>query len=429
MSVLAKLRGAGMTRGVWNIVDQLISSANNFLVQIVVAKSVSDGDFGTFAIVFSIFAVAIGFFRALSTSPVAMRFAGADDREFGRVTGSSTGLVLAGSVAVGAGLVATGLLGPFGRVTSDSLVALGVVLPGLLMQDAWRQVLFARLRPAAACVLDGAWGVLQLAAVLVLFLGGVHQVHAYVLAWGGAALVASFVGLAQMRTRPRPVRAIGWLREQSSMTRYLVPEYVLMQSGAQLAVFVVAGVAGTVAAGALRGANMLTVPATILSTGLMSFAVPELARRRARTSQGTWKWAALAISGLVVVTGVVWGSLFLLLPDSVGQALLGDSWAGTREVLVAIIVGQAGSALSVGPAAVLYANEGAKVTIRLHTVYAVLLITLSTVGALLWGAVGTAWGMAGAFWLTAPWWFVAMRRHLRTPVDQPPPSVEPTPVG
>jgi O-antigen/teichoic acid export membrane protein len=427
--LLAKLRGAGATRGVWNIVDQLISSANNFLVQIVIAKSVSQGDFGTFAIVFSIFSVAIGFFRALSTAPVGMRFSGASDTEFGRVTAASTGLTLGGSLIVGAGLVATGLLAPVDAVLGHSLLALGVILPGLLMQDAWRQVLFARLKPAGACLLDGTWGVLQLLAVVVLFVGGVGDVPAYVLAWGGAALAASFVGLAQLRTRPRPGKALGWLREQSSMTRYLVPEYVLLQSGAQIAVLVVAAAAGTAAAGSLRGANMLTVPATIMSTGLMTFAVPELARRRATMSHRAWTYAALTISGLIVVTGVVWGSLFLLLPDGVGLSLLGDSWAGTKEVLVPIIVGQAGSALSVGPAAVLYANEGAKVTIRLHAVYAVLLIGMSTVGALLWGAVGTAWGMAAAFWLTVPWWYVSAHRHVRRPAVPPQTSVEPTPVG
>ncbi|WP_337062350.1 hypothetical protein [Kineococcus sp. G2] len=429
MGLAAKVRGAGVTRGVWNIGDQLISSANNFLVQVVIARSVSETDFGTFAIAFAIFSVATGFFRALATSPVGMRFAAADDREFGRAAADSVGLVLAGSLVTGAALVALGLLGPFSAVLGQCLVALGVVLPGLLLQDAWRQVLFARLRPAAACVLDGAWGVLQLAAVLVLYTQGSRAVWTYVLAWGGAAIAASFIGLAQVRTRPRPLRAGSWLKEQWSLTRYLVPEYVLLQSGAQLAVVIAAALAGVAAAGALRGANMLTVPATILATGLMTFAVPELVRRRSRMTVRSWTTATLGVSGAVAVTGLVWGSLFLLLPAQVGLFVLGDSWDGTRDVLVPIIVGQAGSALSVGPATVLYATEGAKVTIRLHAVYAVLLIALSTAGAFLWGAEGAAWGMAGAFWLTVPWWFLAVRRHLRRTSVPPSAPAAPAPVS
>jgi len=429
VGLLAKVRSGGLGRGLWNIGDQLISSANNFLVGFAVAKSVSEDDFGSFSIVFAVFSVAIGFFRALATSPVSMRFADADDDEFRRVTGASVGLVGLGGLLLGAVLVVVGLVGPFPQVLDQSLVALGAIVVGLLLQDGWRQVLFARLRPAAACVLDASWGVLQLAAIGTLYALDVTWVPAYVLAWGGAALLASLVGYRLMRVRPRLTRGPGWLREQASLTRYLVPEYVVLQSGAQLAILIVAAVASTAAAGSLRGANMLTVPATIMSTGLMTFAVPELVRRSARMTGRTWTLAVVLVSGTVLLTGVVWGSLFLLLPDGVGLWLLGDTWAGTKTVLVAIIVGQAGAALSVGPAAALYASEGAKVTIRLHVVYAVLLIVLSTAGALLWGALGTAWGMAAAFWLTAPWWFVAVHRHLRGRVVAPPPTTTPTPVA
>ncbi|WP_369054993.1 hypothetical protein [Kineococcus terrestris] len=428
MGRLSRLRSAGMTRGVWNIADQMIASANNFLVQIIIARSVSEDDFGSFAIVFAIFSVLTGFFRAVATQPVAMRFAGAGDDEFRRASGAAVGLVFTGSLLLGAGLVVAGLLGPFPAVLGQSLVALGIVLPGLMMQDAWRQVLFARLRPAAACLLDATWGVLQLAAVAVLVLSDVGSVFAFTLAWGGAAVAASFVGLAQVRTRPKLTRALPWVREQSSLTRYLVPEFVLQQSGVQIAIVIVAAVAGLAAAGGLRGANMLTVPATIVSAGLLSFAVPELVRRRERMTNRTWTLAALGVSGMVSLVSVVWGSLFLVLPDAVGEALLAETWSGTREVLVPIIVGQVGAALSVGPAALLYANEGARITMRLHAVYTVALIGLSTAGAVLFGAVGTAWGMAAAFWIVVPWWFLLTRRHVRRTPDGTE-ATSPAPVG
>ena len=75
-----------------------------------------------------------------------------------------------------------------------------------------------------------------------------------------------------------------------------------------------------------------------------------------------------------------------------------------------------------GCAAVLYATEGAKVTMRLHLVFALFLIVLSTLGAFPFGAVGTAWGIAAAFWIVAPWWFVSApqaraRPALRLPVE------------
>ncbi len=144
---LRRLRSAGMTRSLWNIGDQVVASLNNFLIQFVITHAFTKDVFGAFAIAFSVFSISTGFFRALSTSPVAMRFADADDREFSRAAGSAVALTASGSALVGVVLVLMGWLLPFGESLSHVFIALGFVLPGLMLQDAWRQVFFARLRP------------------------------------------------------------------------------------------------------------------------------------------------------------------------------------------------------------------------------------------------------------------------------------------
>jgi O-antigen/teichoic acid export membrane protein len=420
-SRLRRLRSSGMTRSLWNILDQVVASANNFLIQFVITHAFTKDVFGAFAIAFSVFSISTGFFRALSTSPVSMRFADADDREFHRAASSAIALTALGAAVFGAVLVLMGLLLPFTDALSHVFVALGFVLPGLMLQDAWRQVFFARLRPAAACLIDVSWVVLQLAGLGVLALvADENHISAYTAVWGGAAYLTSVIGMALLHLRPRVSGAVRWLREQYSVTRYLVPEFVIIQTGGQLAPVIAAAVTTIDAAGALRGANLVTVPATIVSTGLMSFAVPELVRRRERMDARRWELAAVVISGLVVAVSVLWGAVVLLLPTSVGELVLDDTWAGARAVLLATIVGQAGSAVTVGCAAVLYATEGAKVTMRLHLVFALFLVVLSTGGSLLYGAQGTAWGIAIAFWVVAPWWYVSVRKHVRRPVPEAP---------
>ncbi|WP_328294501.1 hypothetical protein OG218_17485 [Kineococcus sp. NBC_00420] len=412
----SRLRSSGMTRSLWNILDQVVASANNFLIQFVITHAFTKDVFGAFAIAFSVFSISTGFFRALSTSPVSMRFADADDREFKRAASSAIALTGGGAAVLGAVLVLMGLFLPFTDALSHVFVALGFVMPGLMLQDAWRQVFFARLRPAAACLIDVSWVVLQLAGIGVLFLVvDTNHISAFTAVWGGAAYLASVIGMALLHLRPRLSLAIAWVREQYSVTRYLVPEFVIIQTGGQLAPILAAVVTTVAAAGSLRGANLVTVPATIVSTGLMSFAVPELVRRRERMNPRSWEFAAVAISGLVVAVSVVWGAIMLLLPTSVGELILDDTWAGARSVLLPTIVGQAGSAVTVGCAAVLYATEGAKVTMRLHLVFALFLVVLSTAGAFTFGAQGTAWGIAAAFWIVAPWWFVSVRKHVRSP--------------
>ena len=121
----------------------------------------------------------------------------------------------------------------------------------------------------------------------------------------------------------------------------------------------------------------------------------------------------LALSGLVTLTVLVWGAFLFLLPDTVGEELLGDSWTGTRAVLLASVIGAAGSALAVGPGTLLLAMDRAKVTIRVHAVLAVLVLGLGVGGVFLGGANGAAWGFALAFWAVVPAWWVLLHREAR----------------
>ncbi|MEZ0166403.1 hypothetical protein AB2L27_16700 [Kineococcus sp. LSe6-4] len=407
-----------MTRGLWNIADQVVSSGNNFLVQLAVAQFATAGEFGAFAIAFAVFSVTIGFMRALATTPVAIRFAASDDADFRRGASSAVGTTFLLSVVVSA-LVLLGTWAlPLNGVVESSLVALAVVLPGLLVQDAWRQTLFARLRPAAATLLDAVWGLTQVVAVGALLLAGERTPVAFILAWGGAAFAASFVGVLLSRHWPAPHLAVSWIREQWSLTRYLVPEFVILQAGNQVATLLVALALGEAAAGAMRGGNLLTAPVAILGAGITSFAVPELARRRARMTARTWYLASGGLGGVVLVAGVAWGSMFLLLPDAFGQTVLRDSWEGTRSVLVPVIVGQAATALAGGPTAALYAMGRAQATFRVHLLLAALVLVLPISFALLWGLPGAAWGIAASFWAVVPFWWISLRRAVAAEVEE-----------
>ena len=190
-------------RAFWNLVDQGLSSLTNAALSVVVARSVSELDFGGFALAFTVFSVVVGLSRNLATGPLPIRFSGATRTSFVGAAGGALGTALCFGVATGIGSVLVGLL--MGGVAGSSLVALGVILPGLLVQDAWRQVFFAQGRPAAAALNDAAWAVLQVGAVALLLLPGhVDSAWPLILAWGGAALGAALLGTAQSSARPRP---------------------------------------------------------------------------------------------------------------------------------------------------------------------------------------------------------------------------------
>jgi O-antigen/teichoic acid export membrane protein len=172
-------------------------------------------------------------------------------------------------------------------------------------------------------------------------------------------------------------------------------------------------VASLEAIGALRGAQVLLGPVTILQAAAFSFAVPELSRRRHELTERDWMRSALVVSAVIAVLGFIWGGLFLLAPDSVGRALLGETWAGTSAVLWPMVLGQLGGNLAHGTSAAFIGMDRAKVSMTLEAVFGALTLIGGVGGVLIGGAVGAAWGFAAPFWILLPVWWLVMRREVR----------------
>jgi O-antigen/teichoic acid export membrane protein len=402
---------ASLMRAGWSLIDQVISSGTNAVLAVLVARSVSSTDFGGFSVSFTVFSLCIGVTRALAGSPLGVRFAGAAPGDLRRASAAGAGTALALGYAGGLACVIAGLC--LDGALRASLVTLGVVLPGLLVQDLWRLAFFAEQRPRAAAANDAVWAVLQVGAVLWLTTLGVHAVGPLILAWGVSACGAALLGTYQARVLPRPRQARRWLRDHRGLSRYLALEYLTVQGGHQAAMLVIAAVGALSTVGALRGAQTLLGPATVLMVGMYSFALPELSRRRSTLTPSGWMRAAYALSAFVTVLGAVWGALFLVLPDRFGAALLGDSWTGTDEVLLAAVVMQVGSTLSIGFSTALHAMDRARVTLKVQSVLSALLLLGGAGGVLLAGAEGAAWGFALAQCSVVPAWWTLARREAR----------------
>jgi O-antigen/teichoic acid export membrane protein len=409
VKVPALLRRAG-----WNLADQVVSSGTNAGLSILIARSVDETAFGSFAVAFTVFGFLVGASRAVNTSPLGVRFTTTSRATFLDASGSAVGSALA--IGILAGIVCAGAGIAIGDSTGAALVALGAVMPALLVQDAWRFVFFADGRPAAATLNDLAWAVVQLAAVSMLLFWDVATVAALVLAWGGAAAAAALLGLRQSRVLPKPQRCARWLREHRSLTGYLLLEFGTLQGCQQAALLLVSAFASLEAIGALRGGQVLLGPVTILQVAAISFAVPELSRRRRQLTERGWMRAAFAVSAVVTVLGLSWGTLFLLAPDVAGRALLGDTWEGTQAVLLPMIIGQLGGNLAHGTSAAYTGMDRAKISLRLSAVFGPLTVVGGLVGVWLGGAVGAAWGFAVPFWLLLPFWWLVLRREVRRTV-------------
>ncbi|MET9254175.1 hypothetical protein [Streptomyces sp. NPDC003717] len=410
---------AVLARLSWGLADQAVSSMTNFAVGIYVARSLGLTAFGVFSLAWLTYGVVLNVARGLATDPLVVRFSGVPGASWRAAAARSSGAALGVGAALGAVCLLVGL-GLGGRV-GPAFACLGVVLPALLLQDAWRFVFFAGGAGHKAFVNDLVWGVALVPAMVVA--ARVGSVAAFVLAWGASAAVAAGYGCLQSGLRPRTTRARGWLREQRDLGyRYLV-ENVSLSGASQLRAYGLGAIAGVGAVGAVRGAELLLGPFLALLMGLSLVTVAEAARVLRRAPDRLARFCLL-LGGGQAAAALLWGAALLLMPERAGELVLGDVWHSAARLIVPATLGVAGAGLGSGAAAGLRALAAARRSLRCQLFTSACYVGGGLGGAVAAGTVGSAWGVAAATlcgW--GVWWLqlrAALRERRRTPVPEVP---------
>lgn len=334
-------------RSSWAVVDQGLSSLTNFVLTVLVARSVSESAFGAFAIAILVYLAVLGVVRGFVAEPLAVRFSAADGSSRHAAARSAAGAGLVAGVGVGVVLLLIGAVagGDTGRV----FLALGVCMPGLVLQDMWRFIFVADGRPERAAANDFVWAVVQLGAVFALLAAGDASVGVLVLAWGLAANVAAVFGCFQAGARPNLREGPAWARRHLDLGGPFALDFGAQIGSTYVALFVITAIVGLDAVAGIRGAQTLLGPVNVLYLGSRLVAVPEGARLATSGSGGVVRLSLVVALVLVAATAAV-GAVLLLIPDSWGMELLGDTWANARSVMVPTIALMA--ATGVGIAAV-----------------------------------------------------------------------------
>ncbi|MFR9795137.1 hypothetical protein ACL02U_04400 [Streptomyces sp. MS06] len=410
-------RRAVVGRLSWGLADQAASSMTNFAVGIYVARSLGLAAFGAFSLAWVTYGVVLSVSRGLATDPLVVRFSGVPDTSWRVAVARSSGTALAVGTAVGAVCLAAGA--GLGGGVGPAFASLGVMLPGLLLQDAWRYSFFAAGIGRKAFVNDLVWGAALVPAMVVA--ARVGSVAAFVLAWGASAAVAAAYGCLQSGIVPRVTGARAWVREHRDLGyRYLV-ENTCVSGAGQLRAYGLGAIAGVGAVGAVRGAELLLGPFLAVLMGLSLVTVAEAARvlRRAPHRLGSF---CLLLGGGQAVAALLWGTALLLVPDRVGELVLGGVWHSASQLIVPATLGVAGAGLGTGAAAGLRALAAARRSLRSQLFASACYVTGGLGGAVAAGTVGSAWGVAAATACgSAVWWHQlrsALHEHRKNPMSE-----------
>lgn len=397
--------------------DQILSSLTNFAVTLVAARTLSVDDFGAFALVFAGYLLALGLSRAIATDALSVRFSSVPAAEWREATSRAAGAAIwvstvLATLAIGSGVALSGSL-------RAGFWILALFLPGLLMQDFWRFAFFAAGRPVRAAANDLVWAAVLAVAFAVLILNDMYEVGWFVAAWGAAATAAACVGVVQARVIPELNQARRWLSENRALLPSFAGEFVVMNGVSQSVVFGIGAVAGLGAAGAFRGATVVFGPVSVITMSAVAIAVPEGARLRARRPHLLHR-AMVTMSALIASSALIWGlSVWLLLPDSLGSAMLGETWEGARAVLPAIMAYLVVVGIGAGAVTGLRVIERPWLSLRVRVFLAPATVGTALLGGWADGARGAVFAMVIPMGIAAVVWWILFRTAIGAEAREP----------
>jgi O-antigen/teichoic acid export membrane protein len=374
----------------WGLADQAVSSMTNFAVGVVVARMLGVVEFGAFSLAWVTYSVLLNLSRGLATDPLTVRHSGPPDARWRTAVGQATGTATLVGVAVGAptAIIGMAIPGPVG----EAFLALGIVMPALLLQDSWRYAFFAAAQGKWAFLNDVVWAVALVPAIAVA--GHDGSVFTIVLAWGVSAGLAAGVGCLQTRIRPRLGTIAAWVKQHGDLNlRYMI-ENVSVGVAAQLRMYGLGAIAGLAAVGAVRGGQLLLGPFLAVLMGMSLVSVVEAARVRRRAPHRLSRFC-LSLGLAQACACALWGlGLLFVLPDAAGYALLGDVWPAAAALIVPTTFNVMAGSMGDGAAAGLRALGASRNSLRAQLVTAVAYGACGVIGAALDGARGSAWGVA-----------------------------------
>ncbi|MFE3992521.1 hypothetical protein ACFXPW_12675 [Streptomyces goshikiensis] len=394
-----------------SVLDQAASSATNILVLVLAARLSSAAAFADFSMVYVAFSVLLGLNMAYVGQTVVLE----KGERLGAVCRSAVAFTGVAAAVVGAALAVLGLLlpGPAGW----AFLALGLVLPLVLVQDGLRYCLSALRTPERALAADALRLMCVVPALLVQPEGA--SAGRLVLVWGVSALPALALGLWLLRPYVRGAVAdlTPYLRRGHLGQRFVI-EFAVGNGSSQLAVLGLGLFATPLAVGALRGATTLFGPLNVLFNSANAFGPPVVGR--ASGKRGVVRLTVLMGAALAVLGGA-WAAVLHALPGRLGRQLLGDTWDAAAALLPA--TGAQYAVMGLGTCALLTLRVlNPKATLSLQVVFSLLSVALLLGGYAAFGVSGAAWGLAAGSALKAAAAWLRVSRLPAAPVPAPAPA-------
>lgn len=396
------------SRGLFNLVSQSFNSGGNLVLALVVARTSTPEELGAWAVSYVGYMVALSFTRSVASMPMMLDRRSTDvEQEKRTLVGGLSTAATTGAIAALVMFVA----GVFFDAGREVCWAFAIAMPALMVQDAARYVFFRNLRPQLAAASDGLWLVLQVLAFVGLAQLGHNDAASATLAWGLTGAVSAVASLVVLRAWLSVRAAITYTVEHSWVSGRLVADAILVTLSTNALPLVVASVSGLAAAGALRAAQTLMGGIGLVTAGLTPTMTVESVRSLDSGGDAyalLWRWCLI-----IGAAASAYGILVLLLPDALGQELLGVNWWDAQPLLLALVLQAVLRGPFTGVPILLRAWNDLNAALWLRVQTCVPALVIPAIGSWQWGAEGAAWGIAVAALVIDVECLVTLRKQQR----------------
>ncbi len=363
---------------------QVVASAGTIALTVAAAQRSSAEEFGRFALGSALVIVCVGLVRAFTADPLVYRervYASMSDLQQRSAAGSAAVLV---SLALGAGAAAVVAFSS-GDLPTAALV--GGVSAAASLQDYGRVVMVAAQQGRAAMAVEGSSTVVMLVCLVATARAeGTVWVYA---TWLVASLLSAFLSARLLGAQLGVGRGLDWLRAGWRPGTAYALDFGVTAGLAQASLLIATLVSSVGAAGAIRGAQVLLMPVSLMTRGVLTAMVPEVVRlahadrdRQVRQLVTGFAVVTVAAAAATVLVG-------LLVPSAWLAPLLGASIEPSLVVLPWSALAVATLALATAPGLLLRTYGAAAQVALTKLVVAPASLVLMVLGAMSHGAAGT----------------------------------------
>lgn len=381
----------------WAVGDQVLSSGTNFAVAVIVARHAGPGEYGVFVLVIAVWILILGIGRSLLMQPFTLRASPASPEQWRTEARLAAGAALVFGATAGAVLVGVGLAVGGDTELGSSLVVVGAFAAPLMMQEFWRVAAFSCKSARRALANDAVWAATQLTLLLVFArVANLSSRHALA-AWGLGALAGAVIGPLQFRLLPSLSRAtVAWGRHAFSLGKWFSMDVIAFALGEQVALWVIAAIAGTTAVGGLRSVQTLFGPVSVLALAAESVTLPRAANARVDSGQGGVLRVAVRYSAVLTLVIAVYALGVFVARGNLLTLVFGSGFTGFANLILPVGMAAVIGGLVAGGSLGLRANARGRSLTAAAAVSAAAKILLVSVLASTSGVPGAAWGLAAA---------------------------------